>query len=100
MNRPDYIHPGEVLENEFLVPLEFTAYRLSKETFISQTRVSQILKGKRRITADTVLRLSMYFGTTANFWLGLQNDFDDEQERNNKLEELRQIVPLKKKKVL
>lgn len=100
MTELNNIHPGEVLEKEFLEPLGISAYRLSKETFIPQTRISQILKGKRRVTADTALRLSMYFGTSAHFWLGLQNDFDVEQERNNKLEEFRQIVPLKKEEVL
>ena len=89
-----------MLEKEFLEPLGISAYRLSKETVIPQTRISQILKGKRRVTADTALRLSMYFGTSAHFWLGLQNDFDVEQERNNKLEEFRQIVPLRKEEVL
>ena len=100
MKRLNNIHPGEVLAKEFLEPLGISAYRLSKETFIPQTRISQILKGKRRVTADTALRLSMYFGTSAHFWLGLQNDFDVEQERNNKLEEFRQIVPLRKEEVL
>ena len=100
MKRLNNIHPGEVLEKEFLEPLGISAYRLSKETVIPQTRISQILKGKRRVTADTALRLSMYFGTSAHFWLGLQNDFDVEQERNNKLEEFRQIVPLRKEEVL
>ena len=100
MDRLKNIHPGEVLQKEFLEPLGISAYRLSKETFIPQTRISQILKGKRRVTADTALRLSMYFGTSAHFWLGLQNDFDVEQERNDKLEEFHQIVPLKKEEIL
>ena len=65
------IHPGEILREEFLIPLNITAYRLSKDTFLPQTRIGQILKGNRRITADTALRLSMYFGTSAKFWLGL-----------------------------
>lgn len=78
------IHPGEILKEEFLKPLGVTAYRLSKETFIPQTRVSEILKGKRRVTADTALRLSKYFGTSAKFWLGLQDDYDLEEERNSK----------------
>ena len=79
------IHPGEVLKEEFLLPLEITAYRLSKDLDIPQTRISQIIKGKRRITADTALRLSSYFGNSAKFWLGLQNDYDIEEE--NKLNE-------------
>ncbi len=73
------IHPGEVLQEEFLLPLNITAYKLSKETGIPQTRVSEIVKGNRRITADTALRLSKYFGNSPKFWLGLQNDFDIEE---------------------
>lgn len=74
------IHPGEVLSEEFLKPLSISAYRLSKDIGIPQTRISAILKGKRRITADTALRLSKYFGNSAKFWLGLQDDFDLEEE--------------------
>ena len=70
------IHPGEVLQEEFLIPLNITAYKLAKEINISQTRISEIIHGKRRITADTALRLSKYFGTSTNFWLGLQNSYD------------------------
>lgn len=88
------IHPGEILKEEFLEPLEITAYRLSKETFIPQTRVSEILKGNRRITADTALRLSKYFGTTAKFWLGLQDDYDLEEEKKSKKSEFDNIHPL------
>jgi addiction module HigA family antidote len=85
------IHPGEVLMEEFLVPLEITAYRLSKEIGIPQTRISQIIKEQRRITADTALRLSNYFGNSAKFWLGLQDDFDIENELSTKKEELEKI---------
>ena len=85
MSRLKNIHPGEVLTEEFLKPLEISAYRLSKETFIPQTRISEIIKGNRRITADTALRFSKYFGTSAKFWLGLQDDYDlEESKRNNK----------------
>jgi len=73
------IHPGEILKEEFLEPLAITPYRLSKETFIPQTRISEILKGNRRITADTALRFSKYFGISAKFWLGLQDDYDIEE---------------------
>ncbi len=75
------IHPGEILLEEFLIPMGITAYRLSKDIEISQTRISQILKGKRRITADTALRLSSYFGDSAKFWFGLQDDYDIEEEK-------------------
>ncbi len=87
-------HPGQILNNEFLIPLGISAYRLAKETFIPQTRVSEILKGNRRITADTALRLSKYFGNSPKFWLGLQNDFDLEEEGIQKENELNNIKPL------
>ena len=85
------IHPGEILLEEFLKPLEISAYRLSKEISIPQTRISQIIKGNRRITADTALRLSKFFGTSAKFWLGLQDDFDIEQESIQRKIELESI---------
>lgn len=84
MERLLNIHPGEVLLEEFLIPMEISAYRLSKDIEIPQTRISQILKGKRRITADTALRLASYFGNTAKFWLGLQDDYDIEEEKRLK----------------
>lgn len=80
------IHPGEILLEEFLTPLEISAYKLAKDLDIPQTRISQILKGKRRITADTALRLSLYFGNSPKFWLGLQDDYDIEEERTTKKE--------------
>ena len=91
MERLSNIHPGEILKEEFLIPLEISAYRLSKETFIPQTRISEILKRKRRITADTALRLAKFFGTTPKFWLGLQDDFDLEEEQIKKKKELEAI---------
>ena len=66
------VHPGEILLEEFLKPMNITAYKLSKDIGIPQTRTSAILKGVRGITADTALRLSLYFGTSPKFWLGLQ----------------------------
>lgn len=85
------IHPGEVLMEEFLKPLNISAYKLSKDTVIPQTRISEIVKGNRRITANTAIRLSLYFGTTAQFWLGLQNDYDLEEEQRLKEKELSRI---------
>jgi len=79
------------LLEEFLKPLEISAYRLAKEIATPQTRISDIIKGNRRITADTALRLSFFFGTTAKFWLGLQDDFDIEQEQRNKKAEFKMI---------
>src|SRR5687767_4219194 len=84
MARIKNIHPGEILLEEFLIPFAISAYKLAKDTNIPQTRVSEILKGNRRITADTALRLSKYFGNSAKFWLGLQDDFDLEEEANAK----------------
>ncbi|MEM1321364.1 MAG: HigA family addiction module antitoxin [Bacteroidota bacterium] len=91
MKKLPNIHPGEVLLEEFLIPLEITQYRLAKDLKIPQTRVSQIVKGNRRITADTALRLSKYFGISAKFWLGLQDDYDLEEFNNKLEEELKQI---------
>lgn len=78
------IHPGEVLSEEFLLPFKISAYKLAKDTGIPQTRISEIIKGNRRITADTALRLSKYFENSAKFWLGLQDDFDLEEEKSAK----------------
>ena len=80
MKKLKNIHPGDVLKEEFLVPLNITAYKLCKATLIPHTRISEILRGNRSVTADTALRLSKYFGNSPNFWLGLQNDFDIEEE--------------------
>ena len=79
MKRLKNIHPGEILSEEFLKPLRVSAYRLSKDTGIPQTRISAIIKGNRAVTADTALRLSKYLGVSAKFWLGLQDDFDIEE---------------------
>jgi addiction module HigA family antidote len=85
------IHPGEILLEEFLKPMNITAYKLSKDISIPQTRTSAIIKGARSITADTALRLSLYFGTSAKFWLGLQDDFDLEEARISKHKEFDKI---------
>jgi addiction module HigA family antidote len=80
MKKLKNIHPGEVLKEEFLKPNNISAYRLCMDINVPQTRISEIIKGNRSITADTALRLSKYFGNTPNFWLGLQNDFDIEEK--------------------
>jgi addiction module HigA family antidote len=82
MQKPPNIHPGEVLLEEFLIPMAISQYKLAKDLMIPQTRVSEIVKRKRRITADTALRLSKYFGTSPKFWLGLQDDYDLEESGN------------------
>ncbi len=75
---------AKCFQRSFLIPVGISAYKLAKDIGIPQTRVSEILKGNRRVTADTALRLSKYFGNSAKFWLGLQDDFDLEVETKAK----------------
>ena len=91
------IHPGEILMEEFLIPLEISAYRLSKDIGIPQTRISEILKCRRSITADTALRLSKYFGNSPKFWLGLQDDFDIEEQQQLKSLDFKNIKQYNRK---
>ena len=91
MNALRNIHPGEILQDEFLIPMQISAYRLAKEISIPQTRLSEIIKGNRRITADTAIRLSNFFGNSVKFWLGLQNDYDIEEEMSRKQGEFQKI---------
>jgi len=72
----DPIHPGEILLEEFLRPMDISQYRLAKDISVSQRRISEITQGKRSITADTALRLGRYFGMEAQFWLNLQSRYD------------------------
>jgi addiction module HigA family antidote len=94
MARLKNIHPGEILQEEFLIPFAISAYKLAKDIAIPQTRISEILKGNRRITADTALRLGRYFGTSAKFWLGLQDDYDLEEEGSLKAASINAIKVL------
>jgi addiction module HigA family antidote len=91
MKPSNIIHPGKILMEDFLKPLQITAYRLAKNTAIPQTRISEIIKGNRRITPDTALRFSRFFGNSPVFWLGLQNEFDLEEEKVNKDQVLNKI---------
>src|SRR5690606_4376213 len=88
------IHPGEILLEEMLILLAIWQYCLSKDLGIPQTRISEIIKGNRRITADTALRLSKYFGNSAKFWLGLQDDYDIENEFRSNPDDYIQIGKL------
>ena len=92
MPKPFAIHPGEILLTEFMEPLNLTPYRVAKEIGVSQTRVSEIISARRSITADTALRLGIFFGLPAQFWLNLQNDYD---LRLATTTELAKIKPLK-----
>jgi len=85
------LYTDEILLEEFLKPLEISAYRLSKETLIPQTRISEIVKRRRRITADTALRFSKFFGNSPKFWLSLQDDYDIEEVERNKGDEFESI---------
>ncbi|WP_193098101.1 HigA family addiction module antitoxin [Burkholderia sp. Z1] len=91
-----YPHPGEILQEEFLTPMGVTAYRLAKDIGVDQTRISEIIAGTRSVTVDTGLRLSRFFGTSDEFWTGLQLDYDtahmkDEMART--LESIRRFEP-------
>ncbi len=76
------VHPGEVLLEEFLAPMEISQYRLAKDISVPPRRINEIVHGKRGVTADTALRLSRYFGTSERFWLNLQTGYDLEVERD------------------
>ena len=95
MDRIPNIAPGEILLEEFLKPFNITAYKLAKETHIPATRISQILKGKRKITVDTALRFSRFFGNSPDFWLGIQNEYDLREERSAIMAELEKIHNVK-----
>jgi len=81
MKKLENIHPGEVLLEEFLIPMEISQNRLARDISVSPRRINEIVLGKRGVTADTALRLARYFGTTEKFWLGLQDDYDLEEAR-------------------
>ena len=76
------IHPGEILREEFLDPMGISQYRLAKDITVDPRRINAIIQGKRAITADTALRLAMYFDTSERFWLNLQAQYDPEVERD------------------
>jgi antitoxin HigA-1 len=87
------IHPGDVLREDFLGPMGISAYRLAKDTGMSQTQVGEILRGARSVTAATALRLSAYFGTSAKLWLNLQAAYDLEEVTEKIKDELAAIPP-------
>jgi antitoxin HigA-1 len=88
------VHPGEILLEEFLIPLGVSQYRLAKAVDVPARRINEIVHGQRRITADTALRLSRYFGTSERFWLNLQARCDLEIEKDRLGAELDGIRPL------
>ncbi|OGW46796.1 MAG: addiction module antidote protein, HigA family [Nitrospirae bacterium RBG_13_41_22] len=91
MRKLKNIHPGEILKEEFLDPMGVTVYRLSRETELSQTRLSQIIKGERSITAETALKLGKFFDVPAEFWMNLQSLYDIEEAQKQYRKELKSI---------
>jgi len=89
------IHPGEVLLVEYLEPLGVTQHRLAVSIGVPPRRINEIVHGKRRITADTALRMARYFGTSERFWMNLQGRYDLEVERDRLLDALEEIQPLR-----
>ena len=94
MRKVPYPHPGEILSEEFLVPMGITAYRLAKDIGVPQMRISEVIAGKRAITVDTGLRLARYFGLSDGFWTGLQLDHDAASAKEALAEVLARIKPL------
>jgi len=93
MRKLKNISPGEILQEEFLIPMRISQSQLAKELNITPTRISGIINNNRRITADTALRLSLYFGNSAKFWLGLQDDFDIENIKQQHIYQQIKIEP-------
>jgi len=94
MRKISNIHPGEILREEFLRPMGITAYRLSKETGIDQTRISEVIRGKRSPSVDTALRFAAFFGNSPEFWINLQNHYDIQEKRRQMQSKLKRIKPL------
>jgi addiction module HigA family antidote len=91
------IHPGETIKEDVLVPLHMSINQLAKALAVDATRLNEIVRGRRGITADTALRLARYLGTSAEFWLGLQADYELRVARREKLKDIeRQVTPKSK----
>jgi addiction module HigA family antidote len=86
------VHPGEILYEEFMKPLDITQNRLGRDLGVSPRRINEIVHGKRAVTADSALRLGQYFNTSAEFWLGLQADYDLDIARDKKMKEIKKHV--------
>ena len=89
------IHPGEILKEEFLEPLNISAYRLSKETGLSQTRIGQIINKKRGISAETALKLGAFFNVPGEFWMNLQTLYDIEEAKREFKKDIMKIHNIK-----
>ncbi|MDX1961242.1 MAG: HigA family addiction module antitoxin [Leptospiraceae bacterium] len=89
-------HPGQILKKKFIDNMDISTYKLAQETLLSQTRISQIMNGKRAITAETALKLSRYFKTDPMYWLNLQSEFDLEEASKKFAKDLAKIKTSKK----
>lgn len=94
MNKLKNIHPGEILLEEFLVPMGISQTRLANSIGVPPRRINEIVLGKRGITADTALRLSKVFGTSVQFWMGLQDEYELREARASIKDQLEQMMPL------
>jgi addiction module HigA family antidote len=92
------IHPGEILQEDFLNPMDISAYRLAKETQLDQTRISEIIKGKRSISVDTALRFAKFFGNSPEFWINIQRHYDIENKKREMSKVLKSIHTFRYKK--
>jgi antitoxin HigA-1 len=90
------VHPGEVLREEFLGPMKLTAYAVARACGVPRTRIERLAREETPITADTALRLARYFGTTPEFWMGMQAQYDLERAEDEAAGDLRRIEPLKR----
>ena len=97
MNKPPLapVHPGEILREEFLAPLDMTPYALAAKLRVPRTRIERLVREETAVTPDTALRLARYFGTTPEFWLGIQNRFDVETARRTLNDDIAAIKPRK-----
>lgn len=93
MRKVPYPHPGEILLEEFLKPMDITQYRLAKEIGVPQRRIGEIVAGTRGVTVDTGLRLARFFGMSEGFWIGLQSDYDREMAKDAMANTLARIKP-------
>lgn len=99
MKRIPNVHPGQILNEEFLIPLNISAYRLAKETKLSPTRISEIIHQKRGITADTAIRFSKFFGNSIEFWMGIQDEYEIRESIVKIGSEIKQIRNYKELKI-
>jgi len=95
MAKLENVHPGEVLLEEFLLPMDISQNRVARDIGVPPRRINEIVHGKRAVTADTALRLARYFGTSETFWMGLQTDFDLEAARDRLGERLKREVRIR-----